>query len=176
MKRQDNSRENPERHAVYTTIVGARPPGSGTHIGAIPRGIEVLVKKASVDAEFRNILLERRADAAAEIQLELTATEVAMLSSIPRRQLEAIVKSTKVKPESRRIFLGKVASLMLATLGVQMSGCGRHRTKDIGPDQPEEDQPNQPTPPQDVNSPPRGIRPDRPPMTKGIQPDRPSAE
>jgi hypothetical protein len=142
----------------------------------VPRGIEVLVKKASVDAEFRRILLDERAEAAAEIDLELTAAEAAMLSSISRQQLEAIISSTKVKPESRRIFLGKVASLMLATLGVQMSGCRGCGTKGIAPDRPEEDRPNQPTPPEDVNSPTRGIRPDRPPMTKGIQPDRPSAE
>ncbi|MCP4231568.1 MAG: hypothetical protein GY771_15670, partial [bacterium] len=41
-----------EREAVRTTIVGGRPPGSGKSNGSIPRGIEVLVKKASVDAVF----------------------------------------------------------------------------------------------------------------------------
>lgn len=38
-----------EQEAVRTAIVGGRPPGSGTRVGAIPRGVEVLVKKASVD-------------------------------------------------------------------------------------------------------------------------------
>jgi hypothetical protein len=33
-------------------------------MGTIPRGIEVLVKKAAVDAEFRLVLLDQRADAA----------------------------------------------------------------------------------------------------------------
>ena len=40
--------------------VAGVPPGHGD----IPRGIELLVKKASVDAEFRALQLERRAEAA----------------------------------------------------------------------------------------------------------------
>jgi hypothetical protein len=91
---------------------------AGANAGAIPRGIEVLVKKASVDAEFRKILLDERAEAAAEIDLELTAAEAAMLNNIPSRQLEAIIDSTKVRPENRQIFLGKMAKVMLAALGV----------------------------------------------------------
>ena len=35
-----------EQQAVRTTIVGGRPPGSGRSDVAVPRGIEVLVKKA----------------------------------------------------------------------------------------------------------------------------------
>ena len=53
-----------EREAVRTTIVGGRPPGSGKEVGPIPRGIEVLVKKAAVDPAFKQILLEKRAKAA----------------------------------------------------------------------------------------------------------------
>ena len=68
----------------------------------IPRGIEVLVKKASVDSEFRELLLGRRGDAAGEIGLELTAAEKAMLANIPAEQFKAIISQTKVKPENRR--------------------------------------------------------------------------
>jgi len=42
--------ESVEQEAVRTTIVGGRPPGSGQPVGRIPRGIEVLLKKAAVDA------------------------------------------------------------------------------------------------------------------------------
>ncbi len=42
-----------EQEVVRTTIVGGRPPGSGQRLGPIPRGIEVLVRKASVDPEFK---------------------------------------------------------------------------------------------------------------------------
>ncbi len=87
---------------------------SEQHIGSIPVGIEVLVKKASVDSEFRQILLEKRGEAAREIGLELTEAEQEMLSSISHEHLEKIVKNTKVKPENRKIFLGKAVKLMLA--------------------------------------------------------------
>ena len=83
-------------------------------IGSIPRGIEVLVKKASVDPEFRQLLLDRRAEAARAIDLELTEAEQNMLSSMPVEQLEKIICKTKVKPEHVKIFLGRAAMLMLA--------------------------------------------------------------
>ncbi len=56
-----------------------------------PQGIEVLVKKASVDADFAELLLERRAEAADEIGLEMTEAEVAMLAAVPEVQLRAII-------------------------------------------------------------------------------------
>jgi hypothetical protein len=84
---------------------------------AIPRGIEVLVKKASVDPAFRALLLERRAKAAKDIYLTLGPTEAAMLNTIPAAQLEAIVARTQVEPESQAVFIGNDAAAMLATLG-----------------------------------------------------------
>jgi hypothetical protein len=81
-----SAQEN-EKEAVRTTIVGGRPPGNGRSTGAVPRGIEVLVKKAAVDLEFRELLLEQRGGAAAAIGLELDPAEAAMLSAIPREQL-----------------------------------------------------------------------------------------
>ena len=71
MNRYGKARRANEQEAVRTTIVGGRPPGSGKPVGDIPRGIEVLVKKASVDPRFCDTLLRRRADAAKEIGLEL---------------------------------------------------------------------------------------------------------
>jgi len=117
---------------------------------AIPRGIEVLVKKASVDPAFRALLLERRAGAAREIALELDPAEAAMLNAIPAAQLEAIIARTTVDPMSRAAFLGKAAALMLAALGAG-AGC-------------------------DGCVPITGIAPDHPPATKGVRPDRPSEE
>jgi hypothetical protein len=84
----------------------------------IPRGIEVLVKKASVDPAFRQALLEKRAAAAAEIGLELSATEATMLNSVPQSQIEQIVQNTTVPDEHRRVFLGKAAAAMVAVLGL----------------------------------------------------------
>jgi len=91
----------------------SKRPGE-QHIGSIPVGIDVLVKKASVDSEFRQILLEKRGEAAHEIGLELTEAEQEMLSSISLEQLEKIIENTKVKPEHHSIFRGKAVKLMLA--------------------------------------------------------------
>ena len=93
-----------------------RSSGSGRNLAPVPRGIEVLVHKAAVDAEFRALLLERRAGAASEINLQLSPAEGLMLDGIPAAQLEAVIASTKVSPGNRRAFLGRAASAMLAAL------------------------------------------------------------
>ncbi|MCP4231567.1 MAG: hypothetical protein GY771_15665 [bacterium] len=90
---------------------------------SIPRGIEVLVKKASVDAAFRATLLTKRAEAVAQIGLELDAAETAMLAVIPESQLIGIIESTRVSPKARPVFMGYAAATMLAALGVT-TGCG----------------------------------------------------
>jgi len=142
-----------EQEAVRTTIVGGRPPGSGQSVGDIPRGIEVLVKKAAVDADFKTLLLERRAAAAEEIGLRLEPAEAMMLAAAPREQLEAVIAQTHVPEEHRRVFLGKVAAAMLAVLGIATASCGRRK------------------------EPVKGSQPDRPveklEQTAGVQPDRP---
>ena len=97
MERENKSRERGEQQ-----------------IGSIPVGIDVLVKKASVDSEFRQILLEKRGEAANKIGLELTQAEQEMLSSISLEQLEKIIQNTKVKSEHQSIFRGKAVKLMLA--------------------------------------------------------------
>jgi hypothetical protein len=106
-----------EQPAVRTTIVGGRPPGSGQPVGDIPRGMEVLVKKAAVDAGFRDVLLSRRAAAADLIGLTLDKTEAAMLAAIPAAQLEAIVGATRVPTKLHAVFMGAAAAAMLAALG-----------------------------------------------------------
>jgi len=116
MDRDKKSERPGENEAVFTTIVGGRPPGSGTRIGDIPRGIEVLVKKASVDPEFRERLLKKRAEAAREIDLNLTEAERIMLSSITDEQLQKIIANTKVKPEHLNLFQGTAGKLMLAAV------------------------------------------------------------
>ena len=115
-----NARKD-EAEAVRTTIVGGRPPGSGRNNVPVPRGIEVLVKKASVDAEFRELLLMQRGKAAATIQLELDPAENAMLSVIPQEQLAQIVDQTTVPMELRSAFKGRVGLVMLAALGVGLA-------------------------------------------------------
>ena len=139
-----------EQPAVVTTIVGGRPPGAGLPIGTIPRGIEVLVKKAAVDAEFRLVLLDQRADAAAVIGLQLEPAEAMMLRAISREQLATIVARTSVPETQRRTFLGQAASAMLATLGLACASCHSRTPPPTGiaPDRPHPDQAGPSDPPQ----------------------------
>jgi len=137
MRDKGQERRRQEQPAVKTTIVGGRPPGPGKAVGEIPRGIEVLVKKASVDADFKSLLLEKRAEAARDIGLELTPAEAMMLDAVPAAQLEAIIATTSVSPISRAAFLGKAAAVMLAALGAEMTAsAGLVATRGIAPDYP----------------------------------------
>ncbi len=107
---------HPESVAVKTTIVGGRPPGSGRGHGSIPRGIEVLVKKASIDPDFRRTLLEQRAEAAEAIGLELTGSETTMLNTAPEDQLVMVIDSTRVPEPHRAAFMGRSSESMLAAV------------------------------------------------------------
>ena len=111
---------------------------------AIPRGLEILLKKASVDPVFRALLLDRRAEAAGTIGLTLAPGEVLMLQSAPAEQLESIIARTTVPQEHRRAFLGQAAAAMLAALGVAglAPGCDDLPVSDgIRPSKPPESRP-----------------------------------
>lgn len=155
-----------EQESVRTTIVGGRPPGSGKPLGPLPRGIEVLLKKAAVDPEFRKLLLENPLAAAGSIELQLDPVEQAMLQSIPEKQLAAVIEQTVVPEPQRRAFLGRAASLMLAVLGgVTFTGCGEGASRGIRPAAPAGVQPGvTETEPLEIVEPPvvTGSRPDVP--------------
>jgi hypothetical protein len=108
----------------------------------IPRGVEVLIKKAAVDPAFKKTLLAKRSRAADDIALNLEPAEAAMLDAVPEEQLRAIIGRTKVSPNLRPAFLGAVAAAMLAALAA--SGCKEPRPEDdpidrgIDPDYPED--------------------------------------
>jgi len=172
-----------EKEAVRTTIVGGRPPGSGKATGEVPQGIEVLVKKAAVDAAFKARLLKTRAGAAQDIGLELSPSEAAMLSAVPAAQLEAIIARTRVSRKVVPALLGHSAAAMLVALSavaVVTDGC----TLGSQPDQPEtttesvedgeESEAEKPvTAPDDKPTPPpapQGIRPDAPPPKETVEP------
>ncbi|MCL2709747.1 MAG: Os1348 family NHLP clan protein [Planctomycetaceae bacterium] len=106
----------PEQESVRTTIVGGRPPGSGQPLGPVPRGIEILLKKAVVDPEFRKLLLDDPNKAAVSIELELQPVEQAMLQTLPKEQLATVIDKTEVPEPHRRAFLGTAAATMLALL------------------------------------------------------------
>lgn len=171
-----NQSERPEeKPAIRTTIVGGRPPGCGKDVGEIPRGIEVLVKKASVDPEFKALLLEKREGAAERIGLELAESEILLLRSIPKAHLETVISHTQVRPMDRKAFLGYAAATMLATLGLVSCDPGWSGGSQPPP-APAGVPPDRPPMEEETT---KGIRPDRPPESKdkgGIRPDRPPEE
>lgn len=112
----ENKNTPSEKPAVKTTIVGGRPPGSGKETSSVPRGIEILVKKASIDPTFKEALLKERAAAANRIDLSLEESEVRMLNNIPQPHLEGVISATKVSPNLKQAFLGYTAAVMLAAL------------------------------------------------------------
>jgi hypothetical protein len=116
-----------EPDVVKTTIVGGQPPREGRSIGDVPRGVEVLIKKAAVDPAFKKTLLAKRARAADDIALKLEPVEAAMLDAVPEGQLRATIGRTKVSPNLRPAFLGAAAAAMLAALAA--AGC-KHTASD----------------------------------------------
>ncbi len=182
-----------EQEAVRTTIVGGRPPGSGKPLGPIPRGIEVLVKKAAVDAPFRAALLAERDAAARRIGLALDPAEAMMLRAAPRAQLETIIARTKVTPSQRSAFLGRAAAVMLVALGAGAVGCQtsdeptgadaawpKQKQQSAEPAQPpaKEDVPQvmagvAPDVPQQPVDQPTGGKEDTPRVMRGLVPDVP---
>ncbi|MCL2710193.1 MAG: hypothetical protein FWE95_04870 [Planctomycetaceae bacterium] len=91
----------------------------------LPRGIEILLKKASVDAEFRELLLADSNQAAMSIELELAPVEQAMLQTLPKEQLATVIDRTEVPLAHRRAFLGTAAATMLALLTGSQDVCAQ---------------------------------------------------
>jgi len=80
----------------------------------IPRGIQVLLRKASRDREFRTLLLERRAGAAASAGVELRRVEIAILEDISREQLDTLIDESKgLRPAADRPRIAAVVAVVL---------------------------------------------------------------
>ena len=130
-------------------------------------GIEVLLRKASVDPEFRRLLISSRAAAAKEIGLDLTPAEEGILSTVPATDLQGMIERIEVPAAHRAVFLGKTAATMLAIVvgaGV-LAGCGPVCTgirprEESGEDRPEATEPASEADEDEVDMPTRGIRPD----------------
>jgi hypothetical protein len=172
------SGQSPELPAARTTIVGGRPPGVGKGLGNIPRGIELLVKKAAVDAAFRAALLAERSAAAGRIGLELTPAERVMLDGAPAEQLQAVIARTKVEPSAVPALMGKAAAAMLVALGLTalaLDGCERAYSagatvEGIRPSATATAPPAKGAPSETGLNMSKGIRPD----VQGVHPDMPT--
>ncbi len=110
--------ENKGQGLIKPTIVGVRPPEGRVDFKSRPIGIEILLKKAKVDREFKMRLLKERAPAAAGICLRLEPEETAILNSIPEDQLSQMIDRTEVREEIKSVFEKYIAAAMVAALGL----------------------------------------------------------
>ena len=193
-----------EKRAVKTTIVGGQPPGNERPMPPIPIGIEELLGMAAVNRDFATALAADREAAIIASGVELTGTERGILSAIDDRTLAQMVVNVEggVPNRARRAFLSRSAAalLVLAGGGAIASACGsddkrqpKHRPDVAGGARP--DIPEPPPQPADASVPidaeaaaldPTGSgigagygnRPDRPTHRpqpkKGISPKRPT--
>ena len=110
-----------KREAESAPGPGAKcgPPGPGQGWPLLPQGLELLLRRAASDLEFRDQLLDTRAAAAAAIGLALDPAEQAMLASIPRAQLLLTIERINEAGDRRRGFLLKLAfaALVAAAAG-----------------------------------------------------------
>ncbi|HBL15213.1 MAG: hypothetical protein A2X36_07100 [Elusimicrobia bacterium GWA2_69_24] len=131
--------ENDPEHRP--TIVGPQPGGSGGRRAGVPRGLERLVALGALSPEWRGKVLAGPEVAAREAGLELSATEQAVLKSIPRKTLEAMIASFErisapVRPSLMQMAAGSAAAALLAA---SLSGCDALTPVSLGisPDAPE---------------------------------------
>ncbi|MDM7999409.1 MAG: type II secretion system protein GspG [Dehalococcoidia bacterium] len=108
---------------AFRTIVGGRS-GDRRPRGNSPHGIEILLKKASVDQEFAAVLLKSPKEAARLISLDLHDSEIAVLASTPESTLRTMIRNTKVRRHQLSAFKTMSAALMLAAiLAAGATGC-----------------------------------------------------
>ena len=100
---------------AFKTIVGGRSADSNP-AGNSPHGIEILLKKASVDGDFARVLLESPDEAARLISLDLQDSESRILVSTPKSTLRNMIRHTTVHRQQMSAFKTMSAALMLAAI------------------------------------------------------------
>lgn len=98
------------------TIVGGRPQASRGIRNDIPRALEILVKRAAIDKEFRAQLLQKREKIAKEMRIPLDPSEKAILAGIPEEHLQKMIQVTEVPPAQKNLLAKGTAAAMLALL------------------------------------------------------------
>jgi hypothetical protein len=95
------------------TIVGGRA-GARDGSGGYPRGIEVLLKKAKVDAEFQEQFIRDPLAAAARLELDLLDSEKKLLASATASTLRLLVNRTFVPKHHVPTFMSRNVPAMVA--------------------------------------------------------------
>jgi hypothetical protein len=99
----------------FKTIVGGR---SSDHRDRnnFPRGIEILLKKAKVDMQFKTLLLKNPLKAAKSIDLTLKEHEKKIIKNTPKSILETMIQNTFVPKHHVKTFLTAKTAAMLALI------------------------------------------------------------
>jgi ankyrin repeat protein len=98
------------------TIVGGRAR-SNRLVGDFPRGIEILLKKASVDSVFGQYLLQDPTGAARSIALDLTPVEKSILTNTSTSILQKMIASTRVPKQHVKTFqTARTAAILVLVL------------------------------------------------------------
>jgi hypothetical protein len=97
----------------FRTIVGGRSAPRQNPIG-YPRGIEILLKKAKVDLEFRKLFLLDPVGAARSIELALNESEKKILLNTPGEVIEQMVENTFVPKQHVSTFMSARTAAMLS--------------------------------------------------------------
>lgn len=79
----------------------------------IPRGLELLIKRASIDGDFRKDLLQKRVGLLEELNINLDETEKSMLACVPEEHLARMIDATEVPSAQRKaLSTGSVAAMI----------------------------------------------------------------
>ena len=97
----------------FRTIVGGRSTDHRDR-NNFPRGIEILLKKAKVDNQFRALLLKNPIEAAKSIDLDLNDNEKKIVESTSKFMLERMVKNIFVPKHHVKTFATSNVAAMLA--------------------------------------------------------------
>lgn len=93
------------------TIVGGRSR-SDRLVGEFPRSIEILLKKASVDSVFKQLLLRDPLNAAQSIVLDLKPVEINILTNTSISILQSMISNIRVPKQHIKTFrTGTIAAI-----------------------------------------------------------------
>lgn len=110
-----------------TDTRGRVPPG--LELPPLPSGIQRLLRLASVDDAFRDMLVRRRGELARLLRIELTETEEAVLAAIPGRKLAQMAERLAPREVGRREFLRRLAGAAVMIVGGgALAACNPRRT------------------------------------------------
>ncbi|MDX9999666.1 MAG: hypothetical protein RBU30_00065 [Polyangia bacterium] len=175
------------REAARTTIVGGQPEGNARDLPPIPVGLEHLMGLAAASPEFADALAQDRKATVEATGLDFSASERAILASVPAPALDQMISRVKGRLDApdRRRFLEQASLALAALLGASAAaGCKKkpsQESSDKSGGSPDKDQPGTPEaegdrPAREVEPPPPEAKADAAaPRPADPPPERPEA-